>query len=208
MSREIGDLMRGARTNAALSWALIALVAVAAGTSLFRGDVLWAGFAVVVAGLAVLPPVALREPLAMLPWEVTALAALPVLGGAVTRVDMIGQIATYLAVAAVALIIAVELHVFTTVRMSDSFAVVFVVVATTAAAGVWAVVRWVTDRLLGTTFMLDPELSEHAIETALMWEFVASTAAGVVAGLVFTLYVRRYAYPTDRVPTEVPEVRS
>jgi len=66
------------------------------------------------------------------------------------------------------------------------------------------VVRWVADLTLGTTLLLDPALSEHVIERQLMWEFVASTAAGVIAGLVFTLYVRRRIEPDLQFPEEVP----
>jgi len=88
--------------------------------------------------------------------------------------------------------------------MTDTFAVGFVVVATLAMAGLWAVVRWVADLTLGTTLLLDLALSEHVIERQLMWEFVASTAAGVIAGLVFTLYVRRRIEPDLQFPEEVP----
>jgi hypothetical protein len=140
----------------------------------------------------------------MLPWEVSALCALPILGRALSTVTLTGQLATYLSVAGIALVVAVELHLFTPVRMTDTFAVGFVVVATLAMAGLWAVVRWVADLTLGTTLLLDPALSEHVIERQLMWEFVASTAAGVIAGLVFTLYVRRRIEPDLQFPEEVP----
>lgn len=204
MSANVGQLLSGARRNAALSWALAGFLALAVATSLVRGDLIWAGFALVVAVLAVLPPFLLRNPTAMLPWEVTALCALPILGRALSTVTLTGQLATYLSVAGIALVVAVELHLFTPVRMTDTFAVGFVVVATLAMAGLWAVVRWAADLTLGTTLLLDPALSEHVIERQLMWEFVASTAAGVIAGLVFTLYVRRRIEPDVRFPEEVP----
>jgi hypothetical protein len=204
MSSDVGHLVSGQRRNAALSWALVGFLALAVVTSLVRGDLLWAGFALVVAVLTVLPPVLLRNRIAMLPWEVTALCALPILGRALSTVALYGQLATYLSVAAIALVVAVELHLFTPVRMTDSFAVALVVVATLAMAGLWAVARWSIDLTLGTTFLLDPALSEATIERQLMWEFVASTAAGVFAGLVFTLYVRRRIAPDVQFPEEVP----
>lgn len=204
MSSDVGHLLSGQRTNAALSWALVGFLMLAVVTSLFRNDLVWAGFALVVTVLTVLPPVLLRKTAAMLPWEVTALCALPILGRALSTVTLTGQLATYLSVAAIALVVAVELHLFTPVRMTDSFAVAFVVVATLAMAGLWAVVRWSADLVLGTTFLLDPALSEKMIERHLMWEFVASTAAGVIAGLVFTLYVRRRIESDVRLPEEVP----
>lgn len=179
----IGEILENQRLNALLAWGVVGLVLVAVGESLLSGDLLWAGFAATVAGLALVSAVALRNTRAMLPWEVLVVAALPVLGRAFATVPVTGQLAAYLSVAAIALIVAVELHLFTPVQMTDGFAVLFVVVATMAAAGLWAVVRWLADLYLATGF-LDSE-------QALMWEFVASTAAGVLAGAVFQFYVRR-----------------
>jgi len=103
-------------------------------------------------------------------------------------------VATYLSVAALALVVAVELHVFTPVEMTYWFAVLFVVVATIATAGVWAVVQWLSDIYLGTTFIH----SEHR----LMWDFVAATVVGVIAGVVFEWYFRRFARVGPRLPDE------
>ena len=132
-----------------------------------------------------------------------ALAVLPLAGRAFTTVPVTGRFVTYLAVAALALVITVELHVFTPVEMTPGFAVLFVVVATMATAGVWAVVRWVVDVTLGTTFLLDPALSPDAVETRLMWEFVYSTLAGVVGGVVFEAYFRRRGLGRKRLPEAV-----
>ena len=194
MSRaDLGRIIESERLNAALAWVLVVFVVVGALASLFRGDLLWTGFAASVAVLALLPPVSFRTPLAMLPWEVLALAAFPMIGRAFAPA-LVGDLATYLSVAALALIIAVELHLFTPVEMSYRFAVAFVVVTTMATAGVWAVVRWVADIYLGTGFI--------ASEDALMWEFVASTVAGVGAGIVFEGYVRRRVHP-ERLPEAI-----
>jgi len=191
MDSAVGSLIDDHRLNALLSWILVGFLLVAATTSIVRGDFLWAAFVLSVACLAILPPVALRNRYAMIPWEVTVLTALPILGGAFASIELTSNLATYLSVAAIALVVAVELQLFTTVRMNDGFALLFVVVATLATAGAWAVTRWVVDLTLGTGFLLDPSLTEHAIERALMWEFVASTGAGVIAGLFFAFYIRR-----------------
>lgn len=204
MARLVDDVFRSSRVNVALSWALIGFVLLAAVGGLLDGDRLWAGFAVVVAVLAILPPVAFGSPLAMLPWEVTALTALPLLGRAFGSLPLTTQVATYLSVAAIALVVAAELQLFTTVRMNDAFAIIFVVVATLATAGVWAVARWASDHLLGTSYLDALGAGEPAIERALMIEFVASTVAGVAAGVVFAFYVRRFVRHTDRIPPEVP----
>jgi hypothetical protein len=179
------------RANATLSWTLVGFVGLVVVGSTVGGDVLWGGFALVVLLLAVVPALAHRRATVMLPWEVLALATLPLVGRVFTTVPLTGRFVTYLAVAALALVIAVELHSFTAVEMTPGFAVGFVVVATVATAGVWAVVRWLLDVSLGTTFVLDPAVTAEEIETHLMWEFVYSTLAGVVAGVVFEGYFRR-----------------
>lgn len=196
---DIDRLFRDRRLNAVLAWVLVGFLAVTAVEELIAGRLLWAGFAAAVAVLALLPIVAYGSPAVMLPWEVLAVAALPVVGRAVATVPVTGTLATYLSVAAVALIIAVQLHVFTSVDMTYGFAVLFVVVTTMAAAGTWAVVRWAADLQLGTGFLegfADPE-------RALMIEFVYSFVAGVVAGVVFELYFRRRLDPRERLPDEV-----
>ncbi|MBV0922732.1 hypothetical protein KTS45_00825 [Halomicroarcula limicola] len=206
MDSDVTALLHDQRTNALLAWLVVALLLAVVGGSVVEGELLWAAFAAGVAVLALLPPLLLLNRHAMLPWEILLLAALPVVGRVFATLSVTGNLATYLSVAAIALIVAVELHVFTPVRMTPRFAVVFVVVTTMATAGVWAVVRWVADQTLGTAFLLDPALTEHAIEEAVMWEFVASTVAGVGAGVVFAYYVRREMGAT-RVPEEVrPEL--
>jgi hypothetical protein len=202
MDRDVTDLLRDKQLNALVGWIIVAVLFGVATTSLLEGNLLWTVFAATVTVLAVLPPVMLVNRYAMLPWEILLLAALPVVGRLFATVPVTGNLASYLSVAAIALIIAVELQMFTPVRMTPRFAVVFVAIATMAAAGGWAVLRWGADVLLGTTFVLDPALTEHEIEEALMWEFVASTIAGVGAGLVFAFYVRRQL-GTRRIPPEV-----
>jgi hypothetical protein len=205
MTTELDRLVEDERLNATLSWALVGFVLLVAAGNALVGELLWAGFAVVVAALALQPPARFRTPLAMLPWEVLALAALPLLSRTFTVLAGVGTgaLATYLAVAAVALMVAVHLHVFTPVRMNAAFAVTFVAIATMAAAGVWAVVRFGLDSLLGTTFLLRPGLDEHVIERNVMLEFVYSTVAGVGAGLVFDRYFRRRRARDERLPPVV-----
>jgi hypothetical protein len=196
-SGRVGHLLEEARVNTLLAWLLVGFVSITALGSALRGQLLWAGFALAIAVLAVVPPVAYRDVGVMLPWEVLALGALPVLARALATTLPTARVAAYLSVAALALVVAVELHVFTTVRMTAWFAVVFVVVATMATAGVWAIVQWLSDVYLGTAFIPSEE--------ALMWDFVAATAAGVVAGVVFDRYFRRRARAERRLPDEVEE---
>ncbi|MDL5362555.1 hypothetical protein [Halalkalicoccus sp. NIPERK01] len=187
----IDTLVGNDSRNAVAAWILTGFVVAVAVGSLLVGDLLWAGFAVCVGALAVLPAVAFRNRRVTLPWEVLALASVPLLVRTFGSGE-VSEFATYLSVAAIALIVAVELQAFTPVRMTSGFAVVFVVVATMATAGAWAVVRWIADLSLATGFLRSEE--------ALMWEFVASTAAGIAAGIVFELYFRRRSRAAGRPP--------
>jgi len=204
MSGDVTKLLRDRRLNALLAWLVVGLFLTLGVGSVLDGQALWTVFAATLVFLAVLPPLAFRNVEAMLPWEMLLLAALPVAGRLFATIPATGTLSTYLSVAAVALIVAVELHLFTPVKMTPRFAVVFVSVTTLATAGVWAVVRWVSDLLLGTAFLLDPALSKHAIEEALMLEFVASTIAGVGAGLFFAVYMQSQlataTFPEEATP--------
>lgn len=191
----LGGVLTEARSNAAAAWVLTAVAVVAVVGNAVAVAPLWAGFALVVVVLALVPPLTYRDPTAMLPWEVLLLATLPLLARVIAALQ--SDVVTYVAVSALALVVAVELHLLTPVEMNERFAVGFVVLATMAAAGVWAVVRYGSDVLLGTTLLLPPggvdapEEALAAVERELMVEFVASFVAGVVAGALFELYFRR-----------------
>lgn len=176
-------LLGDGRSNAVRTWIVVAAVAVVGLGTLLTGRTLWTVFAAALVVLAVLPPVSFRSWHVMLPWEVVLLAAVPLFGLALGADRMTGHFTSYLSVAAIALVVAVELQAFTSVRMTSSFAIVFVVVTTMATAGVWAVLRWSLAGLLGVPFPMDHDV--------VMWEFVYSAIAGLGAGAIFELYVRR-----------------
>jgi hypothetical protein len=162
------------------------------------GNYLWTAFTAAVALIALLPAIKMRSVWVMPPWEVVVLATFPTIAHLFAVELLTGQAqntARYVSVAALALLVAVDLDGFTPVEMNESFGALFVVVTTLATAGVWAVVRWIADGLVGTGFIA----SEHA----LMLEFVGSATAGAVAGLVYVVYVRRRIRPDSRVPAEV-----
>lgn len=187
---DIDQNIRNEKLNAGLAWLLSSLVALIAAGSLFAGNPLWAGFATSIIILTVLPAVFFRSLWVMVPWEVLLLAVLPIFGYAFGQGD-ISDFAMYLSVAAVALLIAVELQLLTSVEMNYGFAILFVIITTMATAGVWAIVRWIADLYLETGF-----LQSH---NALMWEFVASTIAGLAAGIIFEFYFRRRDRTQDRI---------
>jgi hypothetical protein len=175
-------LFRDGRTNAVIAWALVAVLAGVFVDSVVDVDLQWVLFTAFVAVVVLLPPVAYREWRVMLPWELLVLALFPILvrglfGGT------LGTFATYVALAGLALLVVVELHTFTTLRVTHWFAVVLVVLTTLAAVAAWTVFRWNADRFLGTSYLVDNE--------TLMTEWLYVTLAGVVAGLLFDGYFRR-----------------
>jgi len=175
-------LVRDGRANALVAWAMVAVLVGVLVESALDADLL-AGAIVVGLGAVVLAPtVAARDWRAMLPAELVGLALLPVLVRALLGGEL-GTFATYVAIAALALVVTVDLHMFTTLRVTHWFAVVFVMLATLATAAVWTVLRWNIDRTTETAFLTTNE--------ALMTEWIYVTLAGLAAGLLFDGYFRR-----------------
>jgi len=183
LSGALGSTLRSARVNAAIAWVFLLGVCVVAGRNALAGRLAWAGFASAFVVVALVPPVAFRDVTVMLPWEVLSIAALSLAGRTLLSGGPGQLLAGYVAVAAFALVVAVELHVFTAIRMTDWFAVAFVVVTTLATAGLWAVCQWLFAAVLDTAFV--------AGLRPLMIQFTGATVAGVGAGVVFSLYFRR-----------------
>lgn len=203
----LASLFRDTRRNAIVGWAVLGLVALAFVESLLDLDPLWTVASAATVVVMVLPAVLRRDCRVVLPWELLLLAALPVATRAVVPDVEVGIFASYLALAAFALLVVVELDMFTRMRVTHWFAVALVVVTTLASGAVWTIVRWNLDRSMGTAYLLDNE--------ALMVEFVRIALAGIAAGLLFDLYFRRRNRALKRrleselgEPIEVEEVGS
>jgi hypothetical protein len=200
---DLGTLLTDTRINALAAWTVVGVFGLVAVEGVLTGDYLWAAFAATIGATVTLPAVVARNPRAMPPWEIVLLAGLPVVGRAIARFRVTSNVTTYLSIAAFALLVAVNLHLFTSVEMSVSFAVLFVVVTTLAAAGTWALARWASDLYLGTELLLaagpDGVVDRAAIEHELMVEFVASGVAGLLAGLLFEGYIHRRMTPGSRL---------
>ncbi|MFA9517119.1 hypothetical protein ACERIT_07875 [Halopenitus sp. H-Gu1] len=179
----LASLFRDTRRNAIVGWVIFGLVALAFVESLFGFDLLWTVVSAATMVVMALPAVVRRDWRVILPWELLLLAALPVATRAVIPDVEIGIFASYLALAAFALLVVVELDMFTEMRVTHWFAVALVVVTTLASGAVWTIIRWYLNRSMGTTYLLDNE--------ALMIEFVRIALAGIAAGLLFDLYFRR-----------------
>ena len=175
-------LFRDGRTNAIVGWVMVAILASVFVGSAFQIDYQWTLFTAFVGGVVVIPPVAFRDWRVMLPWELLGLALFPILVRGLVG-GTVGTFATYLALAALALLVVVELDAFTSLQVTHWFAVVLVVLTTLAAVAAWTVFRWNADQFLGTAYLADNE--------TLMMEWLYVTLAGVGAGLLFDGYFRR-----------------
>jgi hypothetical protein len=180
---EIEDFFRDTKVNMYLSWILILPVLAVFVESILTFDIVWIGFSGLILSILVLPAAVHRDFRVMVPWELVLIGSIPVLVRALNISILANQVATYTAMAALALIIAVELNVFTEVTFSHGFAVLFTVIATLAVAGVWAVLRFNADIYLGTSYLTTNE--------ALMEEYINAALAGIIAGIVFDTYFTR-----------------
>lgn len=183
-------LFRSGRANAVLAWLMVAVLASVFVESLLDADLGWIAF-VGASGLIVLvPAVASRSWRSMLPWELIGLALLPILARGLLG-GTVGTAATYLSVAALALLITVELHTFTALRVTQWFAVAFVVLTTLASVAAWTMVRWLFDGLLGTAYL--------GTNDELMAEWLWVAVAGLAAGVLFDAYFMRRDRQLGRV---------
>ena len=176
------QLFRDGLYNAILAWLLMVVLAGVFVESLADLDYRWILLVAVVGAVVCLPPVAYREWRVMLPWELLVVALLPILVRGLVG-GTVGTVATYISLAALALLVVVELHMFTSLTVTHWFAVVLVVLTTLAVVGVWTIFRWAADLYLGTSFLADNE--------ALMIEWLSVAFAGLVAGVAFDTYFSR-----------------
>jgi len=178
----LSRLVRDGRTNAILAWAMVAALLGVFVESLLDADLLSLAFVVGLVAVVVAPAVSARDWKVLLPAELLGLALLPTLVRVVFGGEL-GVFATYLALAALALVLIVEFHMFTSLQVTHWFAVALVTLTTLATAGAWTVLRWNADRLLGTTYLTTND--------ALMMEWIYVTLAGLAAGILFDAYFRR-----------------
>lgn len=186
----LARLFRSGRNNAVISWALVGVLCLVFAESGLDVDRLWTLFVAATATIVLVPPVAYRDWRMMLPWELLVVALGPILVRALFGGEL-GTFGYYLSVSALALLVTVELHMFTELRLTHWAAVALVVVTTMASAAAWAIVRWNLDALFGASFLAEPGTSQAAANEALMIEFLWVTLAGFAAGLLFDAYFRR-----------------
>lgn len=180
---EFENFFRDTRLNTYLSWFITVSIAAVLVESILSLDILWIIFSGLMLAVILLPVIAYRDLRVMLPWELVLIGSIPVIVRTLNISLLSNEVATYFAMAALALIIAVELHIFTKIKFNHTFAVGFTVVGTLALAGIWSVLRYNMDVYMGTSFLTTNE--------ALMEEFINATAAGILSGILFDTYFTR-----------------
>lgn len=188
--------------NAILCWSAIGLLTGLALWQGLDGSYRWFSLTGLALVLLIIPAIGLRDPYAMPPWELLVLVVIPAVDAALFDGTVISPIAVYFAVAAVALIVAVDIHTYTAVRMDRSFTVILVVIATLAVGATWNVLQWISDVTFGTAYLVG-DRSQDAANHAMMLDFLAATMAGFLAGFLFTGYLRRRSF-SPAASTDVP----
>ncbi|MDL5363782.1 hypothetical protein [Halalkalicoccus sp. NIPERK01] len=185
----LGGLFDGTSRNATLAWSITVVLCVLAAGHALDGSYRWFAFTCVALAVVVAPAVAFRDPRVMPPSELLLVIAVPVVDATVFGRSFLTAIAVYVAVAAVALVVAVEIHRFTPARMNHVFAVGLVVIATLAVAATWNVAQWASDAALGTSYIVGGR-SQDAANHGMMVDFAYALVAGLLAGVVFDRYFR------------------
>lgn len=156
-------------------------IALGAAESFLTGALLWGALSLLLVGVIALPSLATRSRTAMVPWPLLGLAAFAVIA---RTIGFYPELAGYLTIATVALIVVVEIDVFTSVELGLRFAVGFGVLTTMATEAVWIVAQFYSDEWLGTDFL--------TTQTELQRDIVAVTVTGFVVGSLFYWYFTRF----------------
>ncbi|MDG5776800.1 hypothetical protein VB773_22850 [Haloarculaceae archaeon H-GB2-1] len=166
-------LLEDEGANALVGWFAIGTMLLVAGLSVRWTAYLWGCFAVVTAVTAALPPIATRDWKCMVPWSLLVAAAAALLAGAVWPVV---EMASFVVITLLAVLVVAEVVAFTPVEMSVRFAVAFAVLTALAVEAVWAVGQYYSDLWWETTFLQS--------QTELQWDFVLVTVVALVIGSI------------------------
>lgn len=173
----LNALVHSEPVNALLGWLFTAAVVLAVIESVLTNALLWGGVAFLIVAITVFPPLVTGDWTVMVPWPLLFIAAIAVL---VRAAGLYLEVAGYLAIAVLALIMVVELDALTPVEMSRRFAVGFATLTTLAIQGIWTIAQYYSDLWLGTGFL-------HS-QRELQIDIVIVTAVGTALGIAFEWY--------------------
>lgn len=182
--------------NTVLSWIFVSVLGGSALSGIVIGRYEPVLFSLVAIVLIVAPATTFRDPTVMPPWYFLALICVPVLLGTFVPHALVTTFFPSLALATLGLLFMVELHRFTTLRLVPWFAIVLTVLFTLSMAGILNILRWSSDILFGTSFLLDGR-TQDAINSTMMIEFIYITVAGVLGAIIFLQYFRQVSEQPD-----------
>ncbi|QRV14735.1 hypothetical protein JMJ58_17705 [Haloterrigena salifodinae] len=177
----LAELVRDERTNAIIGWLLASIVALVGLESVFAGVLLWGGFELLIVVAVAAPALTTGDWTAVVSWPLLAVVAFATVASAAVFPF---ETSVYITVAALALIVVVELEAFTGVELSRRFSVGFAVLTTMALQALWTVAQFYSDRWLGTEYLRS--------QSELQWDFVVVTVVGFALGGLFQWYVVRF----------------
>lgn len=184
------------RVKSLIGWVLTGVIAVAAVASFLADTLLWGIFSVLVVVVASVPALRRTDWTALVPWPLLFIAA-----SAVTArvVGLYPNIAGYVAIAMLALLIVVELDVFTPIELGRRFAVGFSVLTAMAIEALWIIAQFYSDQWLGTDFL--------STQTELQQDIVSVTVISVIVGSLFYWYLVRFE-PAESVDRSAEHVKT
>lgn len=175
------DLLTSERLNAIIGWIMTGIMVIGAVESILTSAFLWGGFSFLLVAMALVPALTTRNWTAMVPWPLLSVAAVAVIARAA---EVSFEPAEYIALATFALMIVVELDVFTPVELGRRFAVGFGVLTTMAIEALWIIAQFYSDQWLGTDFLRS--------QTELQKDIAIVTAVGFAVGGLFYWYFTRF----------------
>lgn len=174
------DLITSERINAIIGWILIGLMTLVAVERFLTDVLLRSVFPLLVVAVVSLPALTTRDWTALVPWPLLFVATIAIIA---RTMGLFSETAGYVAIAALALIIVVELDIFTTVELSRRFAIGFGVMTTLAIEALWIIAQFYSDLWLGTGFL--------SSQNELQKDIVLVTIVGFAMGGLFQWYFGR-----------------
>lgn len=177
----LSALVSDQRLNAALGWGTTGITALAAIESYLTGAFLWGCLAVIILSIVAIPAAVTGRPTAMVPWPIPFVGAVAVV---LRAFEFYPHITGYVAIGTIALMVVVELDVYTDVELSRRFGVVFATMTTMSLQAFWIIAQYYSDHWLGT---------EHlSSQTELQWDIVYVTVVGIALGVLAELYLDHF----------------
>lgn len=185
----LSKLLKNTALNAFAGWTMVLLLSMLGVGNFIYGRFAWTILITFVISIIIAPAIRMRKFSVMPSWYFILLAIIPIIGSSTAWYFFSTSIPFYVSVATIALLLAAEIHWFSSVKMNYKFAILLVIVTTLAISGLWHLVEWLLDVYFGTTYLLNGQTPDM-INDIVMHEFIYATIAGIAAGAFFGWYFR------------------